>query len=181
MTPRTDARDAQRARVERLVETNSAAVLAYFARRVAAPEDAADLLGETMLVTWRRASALPATDEEARMWMFGVARNVLANHARTLRRGSNLAQRLRLEIAAAQPSLTEHSPDDAVERARDAVAALPEQLRELVTLVHWDGFSVAEASRMTGAAASTGRSRYAKARALLREQLSETSPTPAAR
>ena len=58
------------------------------------------------------------------------------------------------------------------------LAALPEPLRELVTLVHWDGFSVAEASRLTGAAASTGRTRYAKARALLRAYLADRPESP---
>jgi RNA polymerase sigma-70 factor (ECF subfamily) len=164
--------DARRARVEHLVEANAAAVLAYLARRVASPEDAADLLSETMLVTWRRASAVPADDEDARMWMFVVARNALANHARSTRRKSNLAERLRLELAAAQP---ESQPNAAQSEARDAVAALPDALRELVTLVHWDGFSVAEASRLSGVSASSGRSRYAKARALLRVHLSSRS------
>ena len=164
--------DELRSRVEHLVEANAPALLAYLARRVANPEDAADLLSETMLITWRRASALPAGDENARMWMFVVARNVLANHARSVRRKSSLAERLRLEIAAAQP---ESQPTAAESEAWVAVASLPDQLRELVTLVHWDGFSVAEASRLAGVSASTGRGRYAKARDLLRAALDSRS------
>lgn len=56
-------------------------LLAYALRRVAHPEDAADVVAETFLVAWRRRHDIPA-DDEARLWLYGVARRVLANHHR---------------------------------------------------------------------------------------------------
>lgn len=63
-------------RVVAMVEAASPDLLVYFLRRVDAPEDAADLLGEALLVIWRRAASIPSDDQEARMWMFGIARNL---------------------------------------------------------------------------------------------------------
>ena len=51
-------------------------LLAYLQRRVGV-DDAPDLLGETMVVAWRRASDLPGDPERARMWLFGIARKTL--------------------------------------------------------------------------------------------------------
>ncbi|MGB4779584.1 RNA polymerase sigma factor [Microbacterium sp.] len=48
-------------------------ILAYLQRRVGL-DDAPDLLGETMVVAWRRAGDLPDDPERARMWLFGIAR-----------------------------------------------------------------------------------------------------------
>ncbi len=41
------------------------------------------------------------TGEQARLWLYGVARRTLANHRRSQRRRSSLADRLRAELAAA--------------------------------------------------------------------------------
>ena len=40
-------------------------------------------------------------------------------------------------------------------------------------LIHWDGFSVAEAAEILGLNASTARGRYAAAREQLRQALAE--------
>ena len=61
---------------------------------------------------------------------------------------------------------------------RAAVAALPEEQRELVMLVHWDGFGIAEAATLLGVNPSTARGRYAAARARLARALAQAeSPT----
>ncbi len=51
------------ARVEKAVREHAPGILAYFSRRVEPGHDAADLLAETLLVVWRRASSLPTDDE----------------------------------------------------------------------------------------------------------------------
>jgi DNA-directed RNA polymerase specialized sigma24 family protein len=57
-------------------------LLGYALRRCHSPDDAADVVAETFTIAWRRAADLPAGDE-ARLWLYGVARRVLANHLRT--------------------------------------------------------------------------------------------------
>ena len=75
------------------------ALLAYAVRRVPRPEDAADVVADTFLVAWRRRSHLPAGDE-ARLWLYGVARNMLANKRRGDRRRDRLGEALRQRLMA---------------------------------------------------------------------------------
>lgn len=152
---------------------NVDALLAYFERRVRNREDAADLLAEALLQAWRRADALPEEDERQRMWLFTIAANVLANHRRTLRRRSALAERLRRYLH--ETDVPDTSDGSAI---RDAVSRLDPTHRELIVLIHWDGFTIVEASELIGINASTARSRYAVARETLRRVLSEEIPLP---
>ncbi|GAA1991054.1 RNA polymerase sigma factor [Microbacterium pumilum] len=144
----------------------SADLLAYLQRRVG-QDDAPDLLGETMVVAWRRVADLPAEPERARMWLFGIARGTLLNHARGERRRWALADRIRWNAGAdvAAP------PADEGAEVRDAIARLDPDLAELVRLVHWERFSLAEAAELTGIPASTARGRYARAKDELRAAL----------
>lgn len=151
---------------------NGADLLAYFERRVEPRDDAADLLAETMLQAWRRHDTAPREPTEIRMWLFGIARNVLANHERGRRRRVALAGKLRLHLR--QP--VEPSSEDSV-AVRDAVSRLDPELRELVALVHWEGFAIAEAASILGLNPSTARGRYAAAKQQLRAALSPSTPT----
>jgi RNA polymerase sigma-70 factor (ECF subfamily) len=168
---------SDRDRLRAVAEANSRALFAYLARRVADREDAADLLSETLLATWRRLRDLPADDEAARMWMFGIARRVLANHHRGRRRRAALAEGLRSALSAAPPL----DPAPLAHSVQAAIAALPGELTEIVRLIHWDGFSQAEVAGLLGIPASTVRGRYARARVLLRERLSEEDAEPVPR
>ncbi|GAA3880033.1 sigma-70 family RNA polymerase sigma factor [Leifsonia kafniensis] len=150
------------------LERDAADILRYLERRLGT-DDAADALSEVMMAAWRRAEAVPANAEQARMWLFGVARNVVANSERGERRRSNLAERLRGTLAAAQ---TGGRPADAGIEVRDAIARLSPDQAELVRLIHWEGFTVAAAGAILGIPASTARTRYQRARADLKEALS---------
>jgi RNA polymerase sigma-70 factor (ECF subfamily) len=97
------------------------------------------------------------------MWLFTIAAHVLANHRRSARRRTALADRLR-EHLRTSPSGADEGEAHAV---RDAVLRLPDSQRELVTLVHWDGFNLTEAAEILALNPSTARSRYAAAKAAL--------------
>ena len=140
-------------------------LLAYFVRRVASPEDAADLYGEVMLTAWKKIDKMPDSSERQRMWLFVIAANTLSNYRRTTSRRLELTERLRRHLATTLPG-----PDDAY-AVRDAVLRLHRAQRELVMLIHWDGFTIVEAAEILGLNPSTARSRYAAARSLLREAL----------
>ncbi|GGD08662.1 RNA polymerase sigma factor [Nocardioides daphniae] len=145
-------------------------LLGYFERRRTHPrEDAADLLAETMLQAWRRVDAMPEAPERRRMWLFTIAAHVLANHRRSAGRRNALADRLRAQVT---PAAEEHVADPSETTAvRDAMLRLHAAHRELVMLIHWDGFTVTEAAELLGLNASTARSRYSAARQQLREAL----------
>jgi RNA polymerase sigma-70 factor (ECF subfamily) len=147
--------------------------LAYFERRVQ-HEDAADLLGETCLQAWRRVDAIPdESPERRRMWLFTIATHVLANHRRATGRRLALADRLRERVARDGAPSVSDSIDTFV--VRDAVARLSADQRDLVMLVHWDGFTIAEAAELLDVNPSTARGRYSTARVSLRDALVERS------
>jgi len=154
------------ARLTRALESSAPDLLAYLERRVG-PDDAPDLLGETMVVAWRRSAELPADAERARMWLFGVARGTLLNHARGQRRRWALADRLRLQV---RESATAPSADDGAE-VRDAIDRLDPDLAELIRLVHWERLSISDAAALLGIPASTARGRYQRAKEALRAAL----------
>ena len=160
-----------------LLEATAPDLLRYLVRRVLPREDAADVLNETLLVAWRRRTDCPGDDEAARMWLFGIARRTLATHRRSRGRATGLTQRLREELGSPTTALTAGYPgDDASERAREvreAIVALPARQRELVRLVHWDGFSLTDAAQVAGMRASTARTHYQRARRALADVLGE--------
>lgn len=153
------------------LDRNSPDVLRYLERRLG-PEDAADALADVMMTAWRRATSLPNQDEQARMWLFGIARNMVANAERGHRRRSNLTERLRGALATAHGA---GRPADEGLEIRDAIARLSPDQAELVRLVHWEGFTVAEAGAILDIPASTARTRYQRARADLKATLTNAS------
>jgi RNA polymerase sigma-70 factor (ECF subfamily) len=155
-------------RVHAALRAHADDLLGYLERRVEVRADAADLLSETLLTAWRRRGDVPEGETDQRLWLFGVARNVLANHHRSGRRRRALAGRLRERLASA-----EVADAAAGSEVRDAVRRLPEAQRELVMLVHWDGLTIAQAATVLGLNASTARGRYGAAREALRAALGD--------
>ena len=141
-------------------------LLAYFARRITPTEDAADCLSETLVVLWRRREVLPASEEDVRRWAYGIAKGVLANMRRGRMRHQALAGRLRDVVSA---SVIAPVDTDVAE----ALNQLGAKDRELVALIVWDGFGVAEAGAILGLMPDASRSRYSRARARLRVTLGD--------
>jgi RNA polymerase sigma-70 factor (ECF subfamily) len=148
-----------RERLERLFRGNSGDVLAFLARRTAVREDAADLLAEVFLVAWRRIDSVPAGDA-GRLWLFGVARRVLANHLRAARAQTGLAEQLAAELRTASVP----APDELGQVVREELARLSRADREVLTLSYWEGFTPAEIGRIVGRPAATIRVRIHRAR-----------------
>ncbi len=105
-------------------------LLGYALRRCDSPEDAADVVAETFTIAWRRAADMPAGDE-ARLWLYGVARRVLANHRRGVVRHSLKTAALRAELPPGAPA----GGDSAV---AEVFRALPDRDREVLALLGWE-------------------------------------------
>lgn len=157
--------------VEQLFRAHGSSVLGYLARRVDDPADAADLLSEVMLVAWRRRKDVPAAPAD-RPWLYGVARNVLANHRRSARRRSAAVERLRTAVEHVVPEPRAEAMD-----VRRVLASLEPIDHEILTLNAWEGLTSAEISRVVGVPSSTVRTRLARTRAILRDQLSLSTPS----
>jgi RNA polymerase sigma-70 factor (ECF subfamily) len=160
-----------------LVERNSRPILAFALRRTDRPEDAADIVSDVMLVAWRRLADVPAGDEEL-LWLYGVARRVLANQRRARGRRDRLGERLRDAVSAA---MTEDLADTHARSAgiRRALAALPEADREVLILQAWEGLDTKEIATVLDIEPATVRSRAHRARARLRTELDATGAEPA--
>lgn len=165
--------------LEQTVRREAPALLAYLSRRTADPADAADLLGDVLVVIWRRIDAMPPNAAAARMWMFGIARKVLTGAYRSARRRQALTDRLRKELlsepdtAGLDGSTTVDVEDPRRERLTLALDRLKPSEREIVRLVHWDGFTLSEAAQHLHLRLSTTRSRYYRARDRLKELLEQ--------
>ena len=147
--------------------THFDALLAYAVRRVAQPEDAADVVADAFLVAWRRIHDLPDGDE-ARLWMFGVARKVLANQHRSGRRRDRLGHRLRQQLD--QAVTVDHAGEVAgLVAVRAALNRLSELDREVLALTVWEELAPSEIGEVLGVSAQTVRTRLSRARVRLRE------------
>jgi RNA polymerase sigma-70 factor (ECF subfamily) len=173
------SRELAQIRFGQLYRDHGRAILAYALRRVEDPEDAAEVVAETFLVAWRRLGGAPS-DARARLWLFGVARRVIANRHRAERRRTRLAERLaeslRTELA------TRPAAEGEAAEALRAIGELGEDDRELLLLVSWEELSPGEAARVLGISSLAARSRLHRARRRLRAVLEqrESAPNPGA-
>ncbi|MEU1588127.1 RNA polymerase sigma factor [Micromonospora sp. NPDC005710] len=152
-------------RFRRAYADDFGSLLAYALRRVAHPEDAADVVAETFLVAWRRRQDIPV-DGETRLWLYGVARRVLANHHRGGVRRHRLGERLRQQIAAAPLDPGSEVPERLAVWA--ALAGLTEMDREVLMLTVWEGLQPREVAAVLGVSPAVVRTRLSRARARLR-------------
>lgn len=137
-------------------------VHAYALRRTD-PASAQDVVSETFLTAWRRRAELPADELP---WLLGVARLVLANHARSQRRREALAR-----VFLDQACRAHVDPADVDHDVLRAIAALGPDDREALILVGWDGLRPAEAATVLGCAPATFRVRLLRARRRLAAEL----------
>ena len=150
---------SRRDRFAALYEENYHLILGYALRR-AGGDEAADVVAETFLVAWRRLEEIP-TGKEARLWLYGVARRVIANHARGQRRRERLVERVGADFIAS----TEAAPVTSVASAAAiAFGRLRPDERELLALVAWEGLDAGEIASVCKCSRNAVRIRFYRAR-----------------
>ncbi|BCJ51969.1 DNA-directed RNA polymerase sigma-70 factor [Actinoplanes sp. NBRC 14428] len=142
-------------------------------RRTETGHDADDVTAETFAVAWRRRADIPA--DGARLWLFGVARNVLANHDRDSRRRGRLHLKI---LTRGTPQETYETADNPGSDLWRALAALSPDDRELLLLRAWDRLAVTEIATLLGISAATASSRLHKARRRLDRELDPDTTRP---
>ena len=163
--------DERRQRFEQLFDEHVGAVSAYVLRRTNAA-DVDDAVAETFLVAWRRLDELPAN---AKPWLFGVARRILANQRRAAGRRTALVDRLGGERRTGAVATNGDPPVLA------ALARLGPSDREILMLTAWDGLAPEEAARVLGCSRSAAKVRLYRARRRLRTALEEIAAKPTTR
>jgi RNA polymerase sigma-70 factor, ECF subfamily len=163
-------------RFEELYRATRKDILAYLVRRAGDREQAADLLAETYLIAWRKLPEVPDGDQ-ARLWLFGVARNLQLKHAGRQRSHAALVQRLADELHHTAPAAVPE--DDRADALRKGLTSLPEREREILLLTAWEGFAPREIAAITGSTANIVRVRLTRARSKLRARLDDPAlPAP---
>ena len=149
-----------------VVRRHEVAVGAYLARR-AGKEAAEELLGEVWLAAFASRSTYDRAFPDARPWLFGVARNTLRRHWRSMRPEDPVSDLAGLEsLADPWPAVDERVDIDAL--LRSALLGLRSVEREVLTLVVWDDLSVVEAARALGIPSGSAYRHLHQARQALR-------------
>lgn len=162
-------------RVSRLYRETSEDLLAFLLRRCPTASDAADCMAETYRIAWEKRAQVPAGDE-ARPWLFGVARNV----ARRERTRDERAEAVSRELALVAESLevVTGSEDSAASAALSELSRLDQ---EIVTMLTWDGLAPREVASILGLSPNAVRVRAYKARTRLRALLAASNADEATR
>jgi len=159
-------------RFRMIYAANHEPIRSYCLRRVPL-DDVNDVMADVFLAMWRRIDDVPS-GEAAKLWLFGVARNCVANSQRTTRR----SRRLRAKLAAVPLTFTS-SPEAAIvrnESADEAIAAL-EQLKpldqEIVQLRVWEELSSEEIAEVVGSTTTAVDMRLSRSRKRLNQILTD--------
>ncbi|MFU8872801.1 RNA polymerase sigma factor [Micromonospora sp. SL4-19] len=163
---------AAETRFTELMNDHGRAVLGYLTRRTDPVPDAADLMAEVFVVVWRRLADVPDEPHQARAWLLGTARGILANHRRSALRRSQLADRLRQHLQTQPDTVL----DDTSSLVRSALDRLSDDDRELLTLIAWEDVSPSQAAIILGLSAAATRKRLERARIRLRAILDAEEP-----
>jgi RNA polymerase sigma-70 factor (ECF subfamily) len=145
-------------------------VLRFVQRRLAADE-AEDVVSEVFLTAWRRLEDLPARHDDARAWLFGIARGTLANTRRGSGRREALAVRLAEAGGAGTAGARGGTSHEGAELRMDvarAWARLDAADQEVIALCVLDGLTGPQAARVLGTTAVAYRLRLSRARRRLR-------------
>jgi RNA polymerase sigma-70 factor, ECF subfamily len=154
-----------RERFERLFADHGRDVLAYATRRTD-PATAEEIVAEVFVVAWRRRRRIPAT--EPVLWLYGVARRLLANEWRAARRRDALAERLG---SLARDRAADEDAAGGPHPLWEALARLKPLDREVLMLTAWEGLDGARAGVVLGCSAQAVHTRLHRARARLAAEL----------
>jgi RNA polymerase sigma-70 factor (ECF subfamily) len=134
-------------------------------------QDVEDMMQSTFLEVQKSSKSFRGRSQ-VKTWLFGLASNIARNHTR-----SEVRRRSFLTKLASIPEPSSRRPDDLAERrqtlnrAQEALDAMPHHLREVFVLCDLEDFSGEEAARVVGIPTGTLWRRLHEARKALRAAL----------
>jgi RNA polymerase sigma-70 factor (ECF subfamily) len=129
------------------------------------PAQIDDVVADIYLTVWRRIDDVPAPPDDL-LWLYGVARKVIAHHRRADGRRLRLVVRLHHE----RPPGTTHG-DAANDEVLDALGGLGQRDREVIQLVIWERLSHREAAEVLACTENAVRIRLHRAKRRLAHRL----------
>lgn len=151
-----------------LVDEHGAAALALLRRLCGNPHDADDVFQEVAVRAWRHLGDRPRLRSE-RAWLLTIAYRAFLDHR--ARRPAHVPLLGDEPAAWGDPT----APAEAAEgrqSVHEAVAALPESLREVVALHYTGGLTIRQVAEATGLPSGTVKSRLNAGLEQLRRRLS---------
>ncbi|MER6263585.1 MULTISPECIES: RNA polymerase sigma factor [Streptomyces] len=155
------------------------AVSRYVARRLPGRTgEVEEVVAEVFTVAWRRRADLPASPLP---WLYGVARNCLANAVRGYGRRRRLVDRLGNDEAAHGRHVVD-SPDAEAPGAwvHEALDRLSPADREILRLAAWEELGAEEIAVALGCGRRAATMRLHRARRRLRTEIDRLGPAPSA-
>ncbi len=165
------AERADPAAFRELYEAYGPRVKAYMMRKGADAGTAEDLAQETLLTVWRKAALYAGDRGSMTTWVFAIARNLRIDRLRRELPWQELPEG-RLTEASSEPL-----PDEAMaekerrERVQAALAELPPEQKDVVTLAYLEGLSHSEIAERLGLPLGTVKSRMRIAYQKIRQAL----------
>ena len=156
-----------------LYDRHGRVVFGLLYRMLGSPEAAEEVTQDTFHAVWRRSTTYRAERGPVRTWIIAIARNAAIDWRRT--RGKRQQRDATLDEAMALVDDTR--VDDRViaslsgERLRAAVASLPAEQRDALSLAFWSGLTQTEIAARTAVPLGTVKTRIRLAMAKLRERL----------
>ena len=169
-----EAQAGHRDAVEALLARHEPRVYRYALRMCANPEDAQDVLQETLLAAFRGLDRFRG-DAGLSTWLFQIARSFCSKARR--RRTGEPAVHEKLDSSEASAIADDADPlGRQMERERDevlraALGALPDHYREVLHLKDVEGLTADEVAGVIGEAVPAAKSRLHRARMELRRHL----------
>jgi len=157
---------------EALVRRWEGPVARFLARYLCDHDGVADATQEVFLRLYRAGPSYQPRSAFS-TWLFQIALNLARDAARRRRIQGSLPQYILSDDADPSTTVVAREAAAAVDRA---LAKLPEPLRLVLVLRHYQGMSFAEISRLCNVPASTLKSRFAAALHQLRESLGALKP-----
>jgi RNA polymerase sigma-70 factor (ECF subfamily) len=131
-------------------------------RMLGRPESAEEVVQNAFHSVWRQATAYRPERGSVRTWLLAIARNAAIDWRRS--KGNRMGRETAIDESL---MLVDER------RVRAAVASLPSEQREVLSLAFWSGLSQTEIAKRTGAPLGTVKSRVRLGMARLREWLGE--------
>lgn len=154
--------------VDALFREHGADVLAYAMRRTDAGS-AEDVVAEVFLTAWRRADRVP--DTEPVLWLYAIARRVLANQRRAARRRQAL-----VDVIGPLTRWHAVAPEPGGSALTEALGRLRRDDREVLMLTAWEGLDASQAAAVLGCTQQAVHTRLHRARARLHSELNREIP-----
>lgn len=179
------ARAGDRRALEALLAQHQDQIYRFSMAMCRDPQDASDVLQETMLALAKGAPAVRGAS--ASTWLYAVARSFCAKKRRRSRFAPDPATNLSLDLAPDAVADPGRAPDESLDRARldealhRAIHDLEPMYREVLVLRDVEGLSAAEVAQTLGLGEAAVKSRLHRARRQVRDALSPLlAPKPAA-